>query len=53
MPINKKANENLPQDLQDLKNYITMSEEMNYNHGSGYLECEQEARDIMTGRFDG
>ena len=43
----------LPQDLQNLKSYITMSEQMNYDHGSEYLECEQEARDIMTGRFNG
>ena len=32
---------------------IKMREEMNISHGDDYLECEQEARDIMTGRFDG
>jgi len=26
---------------------------MNVNHGDGYLECEEEAREVMTGRFDG
>jgi N,N'-diacetyllegionaminate synthase len=43
----------LPHQLKELSDYIKMREEMNINHGSGYLECEQEARDIMTGRFDG
>ena len=43
----------LPHELKELSDYIKMREEMNINHGGGYLECEQEARDIMTGRFDG
>ena len=42
----------LPHELKELSDYIKMREEMNINHGDGYLECEQEARDIMTGRFD-
>ena len=43
----------LPHELKELSDYIKMREEMNISHGDGYLECEQEARDIMTGRFDG
>ena len=43
----------LPHELKELSDYIKMREEMNISHGGGYLECEQEARDIMTGRFDG
>ena len=42
----------LPHELKELSDYIKTREEMNINHGDGYLECEQEARDIMTGRFD-
>ena len=43
----------LPHELKELSDYIKMREEMNISRGDGYLECEQEARDIMTGRFDG
>ena len=43
----------LPHEMLELTNYIKMREEMNISHGDGYLECEQEARDVMTGRFDG
>ena len=43
----------LPEELKELSDYIKRREEMNISHGDGYLECEQEARDIMTGRFDG
>ena len=43
----------LPHELKELSDYIKMRKEMNISHGGGYLECEQEARDIMTGRFDG
>ena len=28
-----------------------MAEEVNVDHGDGYLECEEEAREVMTGRF--
>tara|TARA_A100001011_G_scaffold397684_1_gene499494 strand:- start:5129 stop:5929 length:801 start_codon:yes stop_codon:yes gene_type:complete len=43
----------LPEDLKELSDYIQMRDEMNINHGGGYLKCEEEARDIMTGRFSG
>ena len=43
----------LPHELKELSDYIKMRKEMNISHGGDYLECEQEARDIMTGRFDG
>jgi len=42
----------LPHELKDLSDYIKLREESKTFHGDGYLECEQEARDIMTGRFD-
>ena len=43
----------LPHELKELSDYIRLREEMNVNHGNGYLECEEEAREVMTGRFDG
>ena len=43
----------LPHELKELSDYIRLREEMNVNHGNGYLECEEEAREVMTGRVDG
>jgi len=43
----------LPHELKDLSDYIKLREESKTFHGDGYLECEQEAREVMTGRFDG
>jgi sialic acid synthase SpsE len=43
----------LPHELKELSDYIKLRREMNVNHGDGYLECEEEAREVMTGRFDG
>ena len=43
----------LPHQLKELSDYIKLREEATVYHGDGYLECEQESRDIMTGRFDG
>lgn len=43
----------LPEDLRELTDYIQMSKQMNIDHGDNYLKCEQEARTIMTGRFNG
>jgi N,N'-diacetyllegionaminate synthase len=43
----------LPHQLKELSDYINMKEEMNISHGDDYLDCEQEARNIMTGRFNG
>ena len=42
----------LPHELKELSDYIRLREEVNVDHGDGYLECEEEAREIMTGRFD-
>ena len=43
----------LPHQLKELYDYIKLREEAKRFHGDGYLECEQESRDVMTGRFDG
>ena len=43
----------LPKDLRDLKKYIDIREAMKIDHGNSYLECESEAREVMTGRFNG
>jgi sialic acid synthase SpsE len=43
----------LPHELRELSDYIKLRREMNVNHGDGYLECEEEAREVMTERFDG
>lgn len=43
----------LPHQLKELSDYIKLREEAKTFHGDGYLECEQESRDVMTGRFDG
>ena len=43
----------LPDELKELSDYIQMKDEMNIDHGDNILECEQEARDVMTGRFNG
>ena len=43
----------LPEQLKELNDYIEMKRQMNTDCGDGYLKCEQEARDIMTGRFNG
>ena len=42
----------LPHELKELSDYIRLREEVNVDHGDGYLECEEESREIMTGRFD-
>ena len=43
----------LPKELKKLSDYISSREEMNIDHGDIILEFESEAREIMTGRFDG
>ena len=43
----------LPHELKELSDYIKLREEVNKSHGNGYLECEKESREIMTGRFNG
>ncbi|MAH42861.1 hypothetical protein CL614_04025 [archaeon] len=42
----------LPHELKELSDYIKIREKMNIRHGDGYLKCEQEAREVMTGRFN-
>ena len=42
----------LPHELKKLSDYIKLREDMNVDHGDGYLECEEESREIMTGRFE-
>jgi len=41
----------LPNELNDLSNYIKLREQANTNHGDSYLEVEKESRKWMTGRF--
>ena len=43
----------LPDDLNSLSNYIKIREEMNFDHGDILLDCENEARKVMEGRFNG
>ena len=43
----------LPEQLKELSEYMEIKKQMNTDCGDGYLKCEQEARDIMTGRFNG
>jgi len=43
----------LPHELKELSDYIKLREEVNKSHGDGYLECEKESREVMTGRFNG
>jgi len=42
----------LPDELKMLKNHIKIRSEMKIAHGDSYLDCEKEAREIMTGRFN-
>ena len=43
----------LPHELKELSDYIKLREEMNVDHGDGYMDCEIESREVMTGRFSG
>ena len=43
----------LPKDLEDLKNFIILREEMFISHGDSYQECELDSRINYTGRFNG
>ncbi len=42
----------LPNDLQNLRNYVDNLSEMMKGHGSDYQKEEQEARDVYSGRWD-
>jgi sialic acid synthase SpsE len=43
----------LPHELKELSDYINLREELNIDHGNGYMDCEIESREVMTGRFSG
>lgn len=43
----------LPHELKDLSDYIKLRDDALIDHGAGFLSCEQEARDVQTGRFNG
>ena len=43
----------LPHELKDLSKYINVREVSNWHRGDGFLECEKESREWMTGRFNG
>ena len=43
----------LPHELKDLSDYTKLRDESLVDHGGGFLSCEQEARDVQTGRFNG
>ena len=43
----------LPEQLKELSEYMEIKKQMNTDCGDGYLKCEQEARDKMTGRYNG
>ena len=43
----------LPAELNNLKEYIKLKNQMNIDHGDVLLECEKEAREVMEGRFNG
>ena len=43
----------LPHELKDLKEYVTLYEDMHLWHGLNYLESEKGSREAYAGRFDG
>ena len=43
----------LPHELKELSDYIKLRDELNIDHGNGYMDCEIESREVMTGRFSG
>lgn len=43
----------LPHQLKELSDYIKLKEESDTYRGDGYMDCEIESREIMTGRFSG
>ena len=43
----------LPSDLKNLKEYVTMFEQMHTWHGEDFLDIEEGSRENYTGRFDG
>jgi len=43
----------LPHELKDLRDYLDLREKMKQDKGPGFMDSEIEAREIMTGRFNG
>lgn len=43
----------LPNDLKKLKEYIDINTKVNINHGTDYQKCEEESRNVYSGRWDG
>ena len=43
----------LPNQLKKLKKYVDIFSMVNLNHGSDYQECEEETREIYSGRWNG
>lgn len=43
----------LPEELKALTDYLTFREKMKRYHGTSYQKCEEEVRNIQTGRFNG
>jgi N,N'-diacetyllegionaminate synthase len=43
----------LPSDLKNLKEYVTMFEQMHTWHGEDFLDIEEGSRENYTGRFNG
>jgi N,N'-diacetyllegionaminate synthase len=43
----------LPHELKELREYIDIRNQMSIDHGDVLLDCEADARKVMSGRFDG
>ena len=43
----------LPNELKRLKEYIDIHSKVNLDYGSDYQKCEEETREIYSGRWDG
>ena len=43
----------LPNELKRLKEYIDIHSKVNLDHGSDYQKCEEETREIYSGRWNG
>ena len=43
----------LPEEMKELSKFISLQTSVNTDHGLSYQKCEQEARDVYRGRFNG
>ena len=43
----------LPNQLRRLKKYVDIFSKVNLSHGSDYQECEEETREVYSGRWNG